>query len=238
VRRKNIGAGLARYKITLYMADMFDGLGTSVGALLASGFGVAFLHAVLPTHWLPFVLVGRAQRWGVGMTFSAVIVAGLAHIASTALIGGLIAAAGLALEGWVSGLLPWLSAALLFAFGLFYLIRAAVRRPVLAGGPDVQMPEPGVSDRTAFLGLVAMMAISPGEVLLPFYLSSAQQGVGVLTVLTATFAVGTVLGMGLFTALARAGASVLRLERWARFEGAVLGLALIAIGLLVALRVH
>lgn len=217
---------------------MIDGFGTSAGALLAGGFGVAFLHAVLPTHWLPFVLVGRAQRWNAGMTFAAVVAAGLAHIASTALVGGLIAAAGLALEGWVSGLLPWLSAALLFAFGLFYLVRAAVRRPVLAGGPDVQMPEPAVSDRTAFVGLVAMMAISPGEVLLPFYLTSAEQGLGVLAALTVAFALGTMLGMSLFTAMARAGASVLRLERWARFEGAVLSLALIAVGLLVALRVH
>ena len=207
-------------------------------SLLAGGFGVAFLHAVLPTHWLPFVLVGRAQRWNAGMTMAAVVAAGLAHIASTVLVGGLIAIAGLALEGWVAGLLPWLSAALLFAFGMFYLVRAAVRRPVLAGGPDVQTPEPGVSDRTAFLGLIAMMAVSPGEVLLPFYLSSADQGVAALAALTVAFAAGTVLGMGLFTALARAGASILRLERWARFEGAVLGLALIAVGLLVATRVH
>ena len=31
-------------------------------ALLGGGFATAFLHAALPTHWLPFVLVGRAQR--------------------------------------------------------------------------------------------------------------------------------------------------------------------------------
>ncbi len=214
------------------------GFGDIFGPLLAGGFGVAFLHAVLPTHWLPFVLVGRAQGWSAGMTMAAVVAAGLAHVATTAVVGGLIALAGLALEGWVSGLLPWLSAALLFAFGLFYLVRATIRRPVLAGGPDVQTPEPRVSDRTAFLGLVALLAVSPGEVMLPFYLSSADQGAAALTALTAAFALGTVLGMGLFTAIARAGASILRLERWARFEGAILGLALIGVGLLVATRVH
>ena len=50
--------------------------------------------------------------------------------------------------------------------------------------------------------------------------------------------IGTVLGMAVFTLLARAGWSVLRLERWARYEGAVLGLALIAIGLLVVMHQH
>ena len=59
-----------------------------------------------------------------------------------------------------------------------------------------------------------------------------------LALLTLTFAVGTVLGMAVFTALASAGASILRLERWARYEGAVLGLALIALGLLVATHQH
>jgi hypothetical protein len=44
--------------------------------------------------------------------------------------------------------------------------------------------------------------------------------------------------MTVFTLLARAGASILRLERWARYEGAVLGLALIVIGLLIVTHQH
>jgi hypothetical protein len=49
----------------------------------------------------------------------------------------------------------------------------------------------------------------------------------VLIALTLAFGIGTVLGMAVFTVLARAGWSVLRLERWARYEGIILGLALI-----------
>lgn len=207
-------------------------------SLLGGGFVAAFLHAALPTHWLPFVLVGRAQRWRTNRVLGAVTLAGLAHIASTALIGALIVAAGLALDQWIGGLLPHLSAALLFLFGAFYLARATLRRPATAGGPEVEVVEPAVSDRAALLGLVVMMAVSPGEVLLPIYLSSAAEGVGALILLTLTFAAGTVLGMAVFTGLASAGASILRLERWARYEGAVLGVALIALGLLVATHQH
>ena len=202
-------------------------------SLLGGGFATAFLHAALPTHWLPFVLVGRAQRWSRGRTLAAVAAAGLAHIVATAAVGGLIVVAGLALDHWLAGVLPYLSAILLFVFGAFYLLRAVVKRPQPASGPAFDLPEPAVSHAAAFWGLVAMMAISPGEVLLPFYLNQAQSGPGVLAALTVAFAAGTVLGMAVFTLLARAGWSVLRLERWARYEGAVLGLALIAIGLLV-----
>lgn len=207
-------------------------------SLLGAGFATAFLHAALPTHWLPFVLVGRGQRWSLPQVLTAVATAGLAHILSTAVVGGLIVAAGIAMDQWISGLLPGLSAGLLFLFGAFYLGKALLRPAIMAGGPSLALSEPTVTHAAAFWGLVAMMAISPGEVLLPIYLSQATQGPLVLAALTLTFAAGTVMGMTLFTVLARAGWSVLRLERWARYEGVVLGLALILIGLLVVLRQH
>ena len=207
-------------------------------SLLGGGFAAAFLHAALPTHWLPFVLVGRAQRWSLSRSLLAVAAAGLAHIGTTVVVGSLIVAAGLALDELVAGLLPHLSAILLFGFGAFYLVRSAVRRPAMAGGPALDLAEPTVGHATAFWGLVAVMALSPGEVLLPIYMSSAQEGVGALALLTLAFAVGTILGMATFTTLARAGASVLRLERWARYEGAILGIALIAIGLLIVTHQH
>lgn len=207
-------------------------------SVLGAGLATAFLHAALPTHWLPFVLVGRAQRWSLAQVMSAVVTAGLAHIVTTAVVGSLIVMAGLALDRWIAGVLPWISAGLLFAFGTFYLVRAVVRRPVLAGGPPIDMAEPSVSHRAAFIGLVATLAISPGEVLLPFYLSQATQGFAILAALTVVFAIGTVAGMAAFTALARAGYSILRLERWARYEGAALGLSLILIGILVASHHH
>ena len=207
-------------------------------SMLGAGFATAFLHAALPTHWLPFVLVGHGQRWSLSQVLGAVTVAGLAHIATTAAAGGLIVAAGLAMDQWISGLLPNLSAALLFLFGAFYLGRALLRQPVMGGGPALELSEPTVSHAAAFWGLVALMAVSPGEVLLPIYLSQATGGALVLGGLTVAFAAGTIIGMALFTVLARAGWSVLRLERWARYEGVILGLALILIGLLVVLRQH
>jgi len=34
---------------------------TVLTTILITGFGVAFFHAAIPTHWLPFVLAARAQ---------------------------------------------------------------------------------------------------------------------------------------------------------------------------------
>ena len=96
---------------------------TMLLSLLAGGFATAFLHAALPTHWLPFARVCRAQRWTLDRLMAADVAAGLAHVAVTATVGGMIVVAGLALDQWIAGLLPHLSALLLFAFGGFYLVR-------------------------------------------------------------------------------------------------------------------
>ncbi len=207
-------------------------------SLLGGGFAAAFLHAALPTHWLPFVLIGRAQRWSSQQTLGAVAAAGLSHIISTALVGVLIVGAALALDQWVRGLLPHLSAGLLLMFGLFYLIRALLVAPDPGDEAALEQPRPAVSDRTALLGLITMMALSPGEVLLPLYLRSATAGLPTLALLTLMFLLGTISGMAVFTAMAHAGASILRLERWARYEGAILGLILIVLALLVILYRH
>ncbi|RZL27783.1 MAG: hypothetical protein EOP35_26740 [Rubrivivax sp.] len=209
-----------------------------LASLLAAGFAAAFLHAALPTHWLPFVLVSRAQKWSAARMLAAVAAAGAAHVATTAVVGGLLVVAGLALDPLIGGVLPSLSGLLLLGFGAFYLGRASIRRPVPAGAPGMELAEPQVSNKAAFLGLVAMLAISPGEVLLPIYLSTAEEGLMVLALLTLIFAAGTIAGMTVLSLLARAGASILRLERWARYEGAVLGGALIVLGLLVLAHQH
>ena len=214
-----------------------DGLAQPlIVSLIGGGFVAAALHAALPTHWLPFVLVGRAQTWSIRKVVLSVILAATAHIIVTASFGALIAVAGVALERWIHGLLPHLSAAFLFLFGAFYLARYWHRTTV----PDCKGCEhdaPRVSDRAALLGLIGVLAASPGEVLLPLYLSAAPHGWGIFLGMSLVFWLGTVVGMLTLTLLAMAGYSVLRLERWARYEGVVLGISLILLGFVMAAHI-
>jgi hypothetical protein len=69
----------------------------SLGPLVATGLAIAFFHAALPTHWLPFVIAARTRHWSVGRTLSVNLAAGLSHAAFTALLG-----AGIAWAGWVA----------------------------------------------------------------------------------------------------------------------------------------
>jgi ABC-type nickel/cobalt efflux system permease component RcnA len=89
------------------------------------GFAVAFFHAAIPTHWLPFVLTARVQGWSRPRTLLVTAIAGGGHVLFTALLGILIIALGLEVSRWTGQVFPWIAAGVLFAFGLFFLIRQA-----------------------------------------------------------------------------------------------------------------
>ena len=204
----------------------------SLVSLVGAGFVAALLHAALPTHWLPFVVVGRAQGWRTGTTLLVAAAAALAHIASTALVGSLLTLAG-EVAPWISRMLPALSAAVLFGLGLWYLGRSLFRAPALAAVGAQAVERPPVTDAAAAWGLIGFLAASPGEALLPVYVGAGVHGWGVVMLLTLAFAAGTVLGMVVLTALALAGVERFRLQRLARFEGVALGFLLSGLAALV-----
>lgn len=96
---------------------------TTFVALYGTGFTVAFLHAALPTHWLPFVLTARVQRWSRPRTLAIVALAGLGHVAVTALLGFLVAWGGMTLSGKMGHMFPLIAGGALLLLGLYYVVR-------------------------------------------------------------------------------------------------------------------
>ena len=214
---------------------------TLLGTILATGFVVAFLHAAIPTHWLPFVLVGRGQGWSARKILGVAVLAGGGHVLSTALLGLVLTGAGMALDQLLG---PWLARAaglLLLGFGLYYLLlrRPHVHRMALPGGGSMNVVEGQAaqrrygSDRAAILGLVGLLTFSPCESFLPVYLSGTSYGWGGFLLLSAVLAVATVVAMTLFTGVLLLGFSRLKLGAVERYESAILGVSLLVLGVLV-----
>lgn len=93
--------------------------------LASTGFAVAFLHAAIPTHWLPFVLTGRAQGWTRTRTMAVTALAGGGHVLFTAVLGVFVAGFGIAVDRWMGQVFPYIAAAVLFLLGAYYLSRQA-----------------------------------------------------------------------------------------------------------------
>jgi hypothetical protein len=90
---------------------------------MAPGFAVAFLHAALPTHWLPFVLTARVQRWSRLRTLAVVALAGTGHVLVTAALGFLVAWGGMTLNGRLGEMFPLIAGGALLVLGLYYVVR-------------------------------------------------------------------------------------------------------------------
>ncbi|MBO9543979.1 hypothetical protein [Caulobacter sp.] len=198
-------------------------------SIAVTGFAVAFLHAALPTHWLPFVLVGRAQKWSTGRTLGVTLLAGLGHVGLTIALGLALVVAGLALEPKLGGLFHWVVGGLMVAVGLFYIAR---------GRHNHAVPEAGrrayASDRAAIIALVTLLTLSPCEAFLPYYLAGMQHGWQAFLVLSGVLMAATSAGMLIFTSLSLAGFKRLGLQWVERYEETILGVALIVVGLAVA----
>ncbi|MCA0177243.1 MAG: hypothetical protein LCH73_13330 [Proteobacteria bacterium] len=92
-------------------------------SIATTGFLVAFAHAAIPTHWLPFVLAARGQRWSKGKALAIVALCGAGHVLFTAVLGALLVWLGIETSKWAGGMFTWIAGGALVLFGLYYLIR-------------------------------------------------------------------------------------------------------------------
>ncbi|WP_269715286.1 hypothetical protein [Caulobacter sp. NIBR2454] len=202
---------------------------TLFASIAATGFAVAFLHAALPTHWLPFVLVGRGQGWSAGRTLAVALLAAVGHVAVTTLLGAMLVTAGLAVEERLGSIFGLLVAGGMAALGLYYLWRGRKRAHVH------DMTRSYGSDRAAVLSLVTLLALSPCEAFLPIFLASTPHGWGGFAALTGVLMAATAAGMLLFTSLSLAGVQRLKLDALQRHETTIMGATLLVMAGIVAL---
>lgn len=91
--------------------------------IAVTGFSVAFFHAAIPTHWLPFVLAARVQKWSKPKTLLITTLAGCGHVLFTAALGFLVAWCGIKLSDKIGNWFPLIAGGALLAFGLYYIIQ-------------------------------------------------------------------------------------------------------------------
>lgn len=239
-----------------------------LSTILVTGFTVAFFHAAIPTHWLPFVLTARVQKWSPVKTLLITAFAGSGHVLFTALLGFLVAWCGMTLNAKIGALFPWIAGGGLILFGLYYVVQqwrgAGHGHHHWCGGhhhdhgthdhhhdhddhsrehdshsESTEIKAPDrKSDWAAIASLFALLTFSPCEGFVPVYVSGINYGWSGFFLLTLILSVGTVLGMVLFTALTLAGMEKLKLQCLEKYERGILSGLLIVLGLLVVLFEH
>ncbi len=236
---------------------------TVLTTLAAFGFTVAFFHAAIPTHWLPFVLVARARGWTRAKTLWVTMFAGLGHIALTTVLGLAIAWFGFQVDERLGDAASKIAGGVLLAVGAYYFWRqwrgaGLCHHPVPGGNhqaddhcgeekghshwddelEDSELVSQKKGDWAAISGLFLMLTLSPCEAFLPIYFSGVQFGwVGFFT-LSAILAVATFAGMMVFTWLALVGLENVQVKKFEHYEAALLGGLFTIVGVIMLVLQH
>lgn len=206
--------------------------------LTTTGFSVAFLHAAIPTHWLPFIVIGRTRGWSRRQTLWAVALAGGGHILTTTALGVGLAWFGFELSEQFDQAFHWGVAAILIGLGLWLAFRAPHGATCnhCQGNPGKLLPD--ATDRTALWGLFLTLTLSPCELFLPVYLTAVPYGWPGIVWLSLVLAVATLGGMITLTWVTLFGIQRLRWRWLERLDERVIGGLLCTLGLAIVLIGH
>ncbi len=223
--------------------------------LILSSCSTAVIHALIPDHWLPFVLMSRVERWNEKRTAALTGLAGLLHVLVTVIFGGLTIRIGSAtvesLAARTGRSLGFLGGLLLVVFGLSYGLwrhRREARAHAHARRGDVPSDAPGHVHAHGHLlerwfhgslsasALVLVIGISPCALLVPILFASSVEGTGTLLATALGFALCTIATMVGVTVFALRGMSRIDLPFFTRYGDLISGALVGVIGLLMMLH--
>lgn len=235
---------------------------SSLLAICGTAAAVGFVHTLAgPDHYIPFVAMAKIGRWSVARAALTTLGCGLAHVASSVVLGFAGIWLGLTLErltGWEALRGDW-AGWLLVGFGFAYFVwglrRAFRNRPhshwhAHVGGvvhdhahahrndhAHVHPAKSDAADRVRSLTpwmLFTIFVLGPCEPLIPLVMAaySAYLAEGALAVSIA-FSLATVVPMLAIVLLAHAGLKRVSIKPFERYSHALAGFALLACGLAV-----
>ena len=197
--------------------------------LIISSFILSIIHATIPNHWLPMVAIGKVERWHKSTTLWATAISGVAHVASTILIGIVVGWAGYRLSSSYHYISAIAAPAILVLFGLIY-----IARNIWGHAPHTHFgenPAPNTPFATVVLSLSIGMFFSPCIELESYYFTAGTFGWLGITIVSIVYLVVTVAAMITYVALAIEGVNRFNSRFLEKYEKAIIGVVLILVGL-------
>jgi len=232
--------------------------------LMLTALSLGLVHTLLgPDHYLPFIVLGRAEGWNLRRTMLLTAVCGVAHVASSIVVGGLGIALGWSLGGleWFEGIRGEAAGWALLVFGGAYLtwglyrarkghshVHAHADGTVHKHGHDhghiadasAHADEPHEeaahvkSHRRTAWALFLVFVLGPCEPLIPLLLfPAAEHSAAGIAAVSAAFLVATVVTMLAVVAAGWFGLRLFKLGWLERYVHAFSGAAVLASGVLI-----
>ena len=190
---------------------------------------LAFVHALIPNHWLPLVAVAKAEHWKQRDVTSITFLAALAHVTGTVILGLVLGLIGKELQEEYGKAIYVVSSVLLIVFGLIYF---TVNLPHHHHSEQKDVTAFKRSKKKWILIFIVMMFLSPCLEVESLFLSAGAYGMGTVTLMAIVYAIVSICGILLLVNLGYKGVNLLPAEFIEHNEKRISGAVLILVGII------
>ncbi|MGN6165256.1 MAG: hypothetical protein ACTHOF_12015 [Flavisolibacter sp.] len=188
---------------------------------------LAFVHALIPNHWLPLVAVARAEQWKQKDITLITFMAASAHVLGTVALGLVLGTIGKKLQQEYGGIIYVVSSILLIVFGLIYY---TVNLPHHHHSSQKDVVQYKRSKKKWILIFIVMMFLSPCLEVESLFLSAGAYGMSLVILLSVIYAIVSISGILLLVNLGYKGINLLPAAFIEHNEKRISGTVLILVG--------
>lgn len=197
-------------------------------SLLAGTLILAFVHALIPNHWLPLVAVAKAEHWKGRDLNLVTFIAALAHVLGTIALGIILGIIGVRLERDYGKIIYVIAPVLLIVFGLIYF---TVNLPHHHHHEKKDVAGYKRSKRKWIFIFIIMMFLSPCLEVEGLFLSAGAYGMFTVGMMAVVYTIISVSGILLLVNLGLKGVNMLPAQFIEHNEKRISGFVLIAVGI-------
>lgn len=214
---------------------------TGLSQIILGAFLLSIVHASIPNHWIPLVVLSKAEKWNEKITLGITALSGLAHTLSTIIIGIIVGFLGYKLSGSYSFIVGVIAPSLLILLGTIYLVlnikeNKNHHRHLHSHEIHIDDINPeGIRKKTTaaiVLTLVISMFFSPCLEIEAYFFVAGKLGWEGIIVVSVIYTFITIAGMLLLVWLGMKGVRKIKSHFLEHHEKTITGVLLIVLGII------
>lgn len=190
---------------------------------------VSLMHAIIPSHWIPLLMISKNAKWSKSETVRITLLTGLAHVLSSFLLGLILGWLGFSLQTNFGEILHWAGPLALILMGLYFIYRHHTHHHFHI---DDDLTEPPIRKKQVVLSLMMFMILSPCLEIEVLFFAAGQHGLWYLLMVGLIYALVTLSGMMIWIHIAWNGWERFNLHKIEHNAGLITGWTIVAIGVL------
>ncbi len=189
---------------------------------------ISLLHALVPSHWLPLIAIGKREQWSLQEVTNITLISGLAHGLSTVLLGAILSLLGNTLDERIKFFAGIIAPVVLILIGLLFIYRHHIHK-------HFHLDESLKKKRTKkamVAALVIAMFFSPCMEIEAYFLLAGAYPAWLTVFISFLYLVITLLGMLLLVRMAYRGLLKLNWHSLEHNAGIITGITLVITGII------